>query len=89
MKISGISKYNFGAGEQTYDLATFVAGQLDGDDYERGAVESAQATADNVAQAFGRLVDLLAERGLLSATDVTMLANCEHSFKNPTLHSND
>lgn len=57
---------------QEVDIATAVEMSLS--ESERGgAVENAAATADNVAKAFGRLVQMLHERGHIGD-------NCVHEF---------
>ena len=42
-------------------LSEFIEEALNGDDYNRGALESARATADNVSKAFANLLTLLVE----------------------------
>ena len=51
-------------------LVNFVERQLDGSASFRGDLEETRATADNTAQAFARLIALLASRGLLNGADV-------------------
>jgi len=51
-----------------------VAEALDGEDYDRGALEEAQATADNCAEAIGRLVEILHGRGILTLDDAGKIA---------------
>lgn len=55
-------------------VADFVSGALSGSDYDRGALEEAAAQATNVSEAFGRLVEILAERGDLTRKDVFKIA---------------
>jgi hypothetical protein len=58
---------------QEVDIATAVEMSLS--ESEGGAVENAAATADNVARAFGRLVQILHERGHLSDDNVHVFSN--------------
>lgn len=52
------------------ELFDFAVQTLDGSDYERGAVEEAQATADNTKKAFARLIKVLAEQNVLTRVQV-------------------
>jgi hypothetical protein len=52
-----------------HELKDYVANELDGSDHERGALEEAAATSDNVARAFGRLVERLVVGGKLDLKD--------------------
>lgn len=55
------------------NIAQFVGDRLNGDDYDRGQLESARKTADNATAALGRLVQLLTDRGLLNASDIAFI----------------
>ena len=57
---------------QTDSVESFPANAMY-DDHD-GVAERAQRTADNVARALGRLLDLMAERHGLSAEDLTNIA---------------
>ena len=57
--------------EKTVDLIAYVESQVNGDDYDRGALESAQATADNAGVLLGKLIDVLAAKKVL--TDANLL----------------
>lgn len=66
-------KHSTWRGEKTSTIADFVTSGLDGRDYD-GALERAGATADNTAEALGRLVEILAEKGIVSASEVVIIA---------------
>lgn len=59
--------------KKIYDLADHIASLLDGNDYDRGALESARATADNVGLMLGKLIDVLAAKGVLTKDDLDEL----------------
>jgi hypothetical protein len=63
-------KYRNWSGEKTGELADCVANVLDGSDYDRGAVEAARATADNVASAFGRLLESLVKKRVIPLGEI-------------------
>ena len=52
------------------DVQQAVILSLDGNDQDRGSVESAAATANNVAEAFGTLIEILHAKGALNDADV-------------------
>ena len=56
-----------------YDLKSFIESELDGNDYERGSVESAMAQANNVTEAFSRLIETLVSKKQLDRDDVIMI----------------
>jgi len=60
-------------GEQTSSIEDFVAKGLNGRDHD-GALEQAGATADNATEGLGRLVEILAEKGIISASEVGIIA---------------
>ena len=43
---------------------------LNGDDYERGELEATRATADNAVKTLGKLLNILAEKELLSIKEI-------------------
>lgn len=55
------------------DLIDHITNLLDGNDYDRGAVESARATADNAGLMLGKLIDILATKGVLTKDDLSEL----------------
>ncbi len=60
-----------------YSLENYAGYALDGDEYGLGAMEAAAKTAENNSRAIGRLLDLLAERRMLSAKETeTIIAGC-------------
>jgi len=57
-----------------YDsLEDYAESKLDGDDYGKGTMEAAADTARNNSQAIGRLLDLMADRGLVSAEEAATI----------------
>lgn len=61
-------------GENTkIDLVEYITNQLDGDDYDRGSLESARATADNAVDLLGKLIDVLAAKTTLTDDDLSEL----------------
>jgi hypothetical protein len=63
-----LNRYDKGA---TTDLADLIVQELRGDDYYRGELESARATADNATAALGKLVTLLVAKGVIALADVS------------------
>ena len=70
MKIK-VSQYG---DNQKTDVAEYVDRQLDGRDYDNGAMEAASATADNATGAIAKLVGILASKGILTAQEVVSIA---------------
>ena len=56
-------------------IAEYAKSKLDGSHYDSGALEAAGQTADNCASAIGRLLDVLATRGVLHAKDVSEIVD--------------
>lgn len=61
--------------ERGETVAAFVERQLDTHLHRDGALEICCADTDSTRAAFGRLVELLADRGLLIPTDVTQITH--------------
>ena len=59
--------------DKKIDLIEYIITQLDGDDYDRGTLESARATADNAGRLLAKLIDTLAANGVLSNVDLSEL----------------
>lgn len=59
-----------GASRHEIDISDAVEAKCDGADYDRGALETAQATARNTSQLLGRLVELLHAQGVLSDAQI-------------------
>jgi len=60
------------------DIADYVMRYADGtnwNDYDNGAVEIAQNTADNIAEILGRLMSTLADKSILDAQDIVNIAD--------------
>lgn len=60
---------SYGEVRRYQSLEDYAESKLDGDDYGKGAMEAAADTARNNSQAIGRLLDLMAEKGLVSAEE--------------------
>jgi hypothetical protein len=65
------------------EIGALIERACDGHDYGTGALEAASRAASNAGAMLGRLIDLLASRGSLSAQDVLDLA--ENSASDPEL----
>ena len=52
------------------DIEEYTRSKLNGADYGQGALEDAARTADNVAEALGRLLEVLASNKVLNAQDI-------------------
>lgn len=57
------------------DAETYILSCLDGNEYDRGAIETAHAQADNVSEAFSRLVQILFDKNLLAKKDVKIVGS--------------
>jgi len=88
-----ISINDFGRVRVYDDLEDYAEAKLDGSECERGALEEAAATAANNSKALGRLLDLFAERGLISSDNVTYIVegytSVEAVFGDPTDQENN
>ncbi len=77
MKIEKLDVLNRG---EVQEVAEYIADALepdkmqDEDEYD-GEAEETQRRSQNTQAAFGRLCDTLANKGLLTATDITFIAN--------------
>lgn len=67
MKVRLTSQYKSGTVER--EIEDFVTSELDGDYYERGALEEARATADNAVKCIARLLDHLAETRVINSKE--------------------
>jgi len=59
----------YGGKPRNTTLADHATRALDGDDYGRGQLEAAAATADNNSRAIGRLLTVLVEKGVIGLDD--------------------
>lgn len=59
--------------DQKIDLVQYIIEQLDGDDYDRGALESARATANNAGLLLGKLINVLVAKKILTENDLSKL----------------
>lgn len=67
--------------ERVESVKDFVVRKLDGCDYERGAIETIEKTAENATEAIGRLCEILAEKSILSADDIVrVVSKYPHEF---------
>lgn len=64
---------------QAAGVEAFTVSHLTSDDYERGAVEMADKKAERACAAFGRLLEILAEKGMLSAPEIARIVIHEAS----------
>lgn len=55
---------------RTESLEDFAARSLDGGDYDRGQIETIEATTRNNSRAIGRLLAALVEKGTLGLDEV-------------------
>lgn len=68
-------KYKDYGTQREYSVAAFVAGTIDSDYGGSGAVEQALHVARRNAEAIGRLVERLADMGVLGKDDVLKIAD--------------
>ena len=61
--------------DKALPLVDHISRELDGADYDTGALEAAARTAENTKDAFARLVTILAEKGLLSEPEVSRVVH--------------
>lgn len=64
---------------QATEIEAFTISHLTADDYEKGAVEMADKKAERACAAFGRLLDILAAKGILSAPEIARIVIKEAS----------
>jgi hypothetical protein len=74
VRIKYVPRYSSFNRPENSSIESLIEKACDGNDYGSGAVEAASRTASNAASMLGRLIDLLASRGTLSAEDVLELA---------------
>ena len=51
-------------------LATYVEQKIDGSDYDRGQLKAIGNTAENAGTVLGRLIETLADKGILKLDEV-------------------
>jgi len=61
-------------GHKDTEVKDYIINCLDGNDYDRGALEATRKTADNACEAIGKLINILANKGLLTATEIKDIA---------------
>jgi len=52
------------------DVSEFIRSKIDGEDQDRGQLETTERTADNAAKTIGNLVAILRERNLIDNDDI-------------------
>jgi len=67
-------------------LEDYAEVELEGNPFEGGALEAATARAENNSKAIGRLLDVLAGRGLLNVDEVVHIVN-DYSFGEKSFES--
>ncbi len=67
-----------------YSITRFISNAMSSDC--RGVTGRAAGTAVNTAFALGRLVELLAEKGLLDAADISTIAGLDSTLRIDKLH---
>jgi hypothetical protein len=55
-------------------VSSMIKREVDGRDHDRGSIEAATAGLDLCGEVIGRLVEALADKGLLSEDDVRRIA---------------
>lgn len=69
---------------KSLNIESYAEHSLDGCSYDTGQLEAAAATSRNNSRAIGRLLDLMASKGLLTAPEITQVVegyeNREASF---------
>ena len=64
---------DYGKVQEWQSLMEYAELKLDGDDYGKGRLEAAEDTARNNSKAIGRLLDLMADKGIVSANEVVII----------------
>lgn len=64
-----IKTCRYGEKREYNSIEEYAEQRLDGSDYDVGQLEAAVTTARNNSGAIGRLLDLLADKGLVNAED--------------------
>ena len=68
-----ITTENYGTKREYTSLEEYAKCRLDGDDYGMGQMEATTATAENNSKAIGRLLDLLADKSLITAEEAATI----------------
>jgi predicted ATP-dependent serine protease len=63
-------EFEDGYEKHRYTAEGYIQRKCDGSDYDRGAIETAQAAASNAGDVLGRLVQVLYDKGVISKDDV-------------------
>ncbi len=69
-----ITTKDYSGSTSTESVASFVERAMDCSDYGSGQLEDIQGKSRKTAETLGRLCELLADRKLLSADDITHIA---------------
>ena len=68
----------YGTKREYASIEQYAEAKLDGADYDGGIIEATAATAQNVSEALGRLLDFLADKGMITAADVGYIVEGNH-----------
>ena len=68
-----ILKVDYHEDRKYFNVEHMAREQLDGEDYDRGSVETAAATADNNSCAIGRLLDILLNGNRITLDEVRII----------------
>lgn len=67
-------RFKFPYTEDRLEASKFITRALDGSDYERGSLETVEAQARNVTEAFGRLIQVLSDKDIITDGQVHFVA---------------
>lgn len=78
-----VKRIRMGSARTWDSLEAYAVSQLDGDDYGRGALEAATATAENNSAAIGKLLEHLADKELIEMHQIAEIVGdygADHLF---------
>ena len=58
---------------RTVELIEYIKNSIDGDDYDRGSLEAARATADKAAEVIANLIQFLRNKDLINNEEIIEL----------------
>lgn len=82
-------KYEFMGTSITENVSDYVAVELDDARHDGGVMPDAEQTVENIRKAFGRLIEVLAVRGLLNADDVVKITEDNPCYEYARLHTEE
>ncbi len=59
--------------EEEIEISKYIEVMLDGTDYDRGSIETIEATGENCSKAIGKLINILREKEILTDQDIHSL----------------